>query len=221
MTSPSRIELLLNADPAFAAGAGSFSSGLETLVADGWATSPAELAALLDEALVHRWNSFDRVFLDRAFRCDATDALLALDDELDLHLIGEAARKASRRAGGALLGVWARLGDTRSALLRRVCPAGTHLPVAQAAVGRARGLELADIEALSGWQVISSYSSSAVRLGAAGHRSIQELMTRAASRLDDLLALPVPDGARPTAWTPKHDIAAERHRHSDLRLFAS
>ncbi|MBB1058534.1 urease accessory protein UreF [Dietzia cercidiphylli] len=221
MTAPSRTELLLGADPAFAAGAGSFSSGLETLVEDGWVTSPAELAVLLDEALVHRWNSFDRVFLNRAYPCGGEGELLTLDTEVDVHLIGEAARKASRRAGHALLGVWTRLGDTRSAHLRRAIPAGAHLPVAQAAVAQARGLRLADIEALSGWQVVSSYASSAVRLGAVGHRSIQHLMTRAAERLDELLALPVPDGARPTAWTPKQDIAAERHQNSDLRLFAS
>lgn len=221
MTASSRTALLLHADPAFAAGAGSFSSGLETLVADGWVTSPAELAVLLDEALVHRWNSFDRVFLNQAYGCHELDELLALDTDVDVHLIGEAARKASRRAGRALLGVWARLGDPLSSHVRAAIPAGAHLPVAQAVVAQARGLGLRDAEALSGWQVVSSYSSSAVRLGAAGHRSIQELMTRASGRLDELLGLPVPDGARPTAWTPKHDIAAERHRHSDLRLFAS
>lgn len=128
---------------------------------------------------------------------------------------------ASRRAGRALLGVWARLGDTRSEHLRRAIPAGAHLPLAQAAVAQARGLRLPDIEALSGWQVVSSYSSCAVRLGAVGHRSIQHIMTRAAERLDELLARPVPDDAQPTAWTPTHDIAVERHRTSDLRLFAS
>ncbi|MDX2357792.1 urease accessory protein UreF [Dietzia sp. PP-33] len=217
----SRTELLLHADPAFAAGSGSFSSGLETLAEEGWVTSVDALEDLLDEALVYRWNSFDRVFLVRAYQCSDTDGLSLLDDQVDVHLLGESVRKSSRRAGHALLGVWARLGDMQLARLREAIPAGAHLPVAQAAVAQTRGMSLADIEALYGWQVISTYSSSALRLGLCGHRSIQQLMTRASARLGELLANPVPDGALPRAWTPKHDIAAERHRHSDMRLFAS
>lgn len=218
----SRVALLLHADPAFAAGAGSFSSGLETLAAEEWITTADTLEEVLREALAQRWNSFDRVFLARAYAAAPDpDHLLTVDSDLNRHLIGEAARTASRRAGGALLGVWARLEDPEASQMRARSPEGVHLPVAQALIAKSHGLSLEDMETLAGWAVVSSYASSAVRLGISGHRRVQHMITRAATHLRTLLDLPIAAGTEPVTWTPRHDIAMERHQNSGLRLFAS
>ena len=187
------IAALMHADPAFAAGGGSFSSGLERLAADGWAASQDELVERMVEAVSARWNPHDRVYLVRALTLPGPERV-TLDLDVEASTPGQEARSASRRAGSALLATWARLGLAE-------------------AVG--------DAESLSCWAVLGGYASSAVRLGVIGHRGAQEALLTAHARLSPLLERPVADDAEPWTFTPLHDIAIERHALSDMKLFAS
>jgi urease accessory protein len=217
---------LLHADPAFAAGAGSFSSGLETLVADGFVTDAATLTAFLVDAVRLRWNRFDRVLLVRSHGIGAADddGRREVDREAELSTVGAAARAASRRAGIALLGTWARLGLLDAARYRdlaRRTPGAGHLAVAQGLVHRAHELTLAESEALACWALLSSSASGAIRLGVVGHRAAQNALLDARRAVEPLLAEPVHPDAVPEAFTPVTDIAVERHALSDLKLFVS
>jgi urease accessory protein len=222
--SSDHLALLLHGDPAFASGAASFSSGLETMVADGWVTSKDELVAMMVGAIRCRWNTFDRVFLGRASRAGDQDELAEVDRELEVSMLGASARSASRRAGVALLGAWTRLGREEVARYReRVLAVGEggHLSVAQGFVYSANGLDLRAAESLSCWAVLAGYASGAVRLGVVGHRSAQLALLEASGVIGELLASPVDPAATPCAWTPLLDIAIERHANAELRLFAS
>lgn len=215
---------LLQADPAFASGSSSFSSGLETLVADGFVHDTGSLTAFMVDAVRRRWNTFDRVFLVRSHGADDQNARLALDLEYEIGTLGAAARSASRRAGIALLGTWARLGLVEAARHRdaaRATVGAGHLAVAQGLVHSAHGLPLAESEALSCWALLSSSASGAIRLGVVGHRAAQTALIEARAAVEPLLAEPVLPGAETHAFTPVTDIAVERHGLSPLKLFAS
>ena len=215
---------LLHADPAFASGASSFSSGLETLVSDGYVRTESELVGVMIDAASLRWNSFDRVFLARAFAAGDDLDRIAVDEDVERSTLGADARRASRRAGGALLGTWARLGSTEVTRYRGLVQDGTtlgHLSVAQGIVFASNGLDLAAAENLACWSVLSGFASGAVRLGVVGHRSAQTALLDAQEALAPLLATRVDPLATPMAWTPVIDIAVERHAYADMRLFAS
>ncbi len=216
--------MLLHADPAFASGSSSFSSGLETLVADGWVATGEQLTALMVDTIRSRWNTFDRVFLVRAWATREVADLAGIDREVEVSLLGAAARLASRRAGMALLGTWERLGQREASAYRAQLGNGSpggHLCVAQGLVYSANGLDLAEAESLASWAVLSAYASGAVRLGAIGHRAAQVALVQAQDLVTIVLETPVDPSATPMAWTPVSDIAVERHSLSDLRLFAS
>lgn len=214
---------LLHADPAFAAGAGSFSSGLERLAGDGWVTTPAQLTASMLEVIRYRWSPFDRPFLVRGFGAGESELTL-LDLDIEASMPGAEARAASRRAGTALLGMWARLGLASAGNYREVVRSGDalgHLPVAQGIIFAARGLSCDEAQALSCWAVLSSFAASAVRLGLVGHQSAQEALLTAVEDSRQLLSEPVATDAIPWTCTPVQDIAVERHALSNLKLFAS
>lgn len=52
-------------DSAFPAGGFAFSWGLEGLAADGLIADAADVAEIVQQQLTWRWNSMDRVLLDR------------------------------------------------------------------------------------------------------------------------------------------------------------
>ncbi|GAA2225517.1 hypothetical protein N1031_04510 [Herbiconiux moechotypicola] len=225
----SSLGALLQADPAFASGATSFSSGLETLVADGFVTDADTLTRFLTDSVALRWNTFDRVVLVRSHALGldtprSDDARLALDRETEITTPGERARSASRRAGIGLLGTWARLGSLAAARYRDLARSTTgcgHLAVAQGLVHAEQGVSLADSEAVACWALLSGQASSAVRLGVVGHRAAQTALLEARRLVEPLLAHPVAADAVPHAFTPVTDIALERHSLAELKLFAS
>lgn len=215
--------MLLHADPLFAAGAASFSSGLEALSSAGLLETGDELTAVMRSALAGRWNTFDRLFLVRGMRATTQDELGLLDDEIEVRTMGASARAASRRAGMSLLGAWSRLGSDAAAAQRARCVTlgGCHLPIAQAVVYSENGLTIEEAEALSCWSLLSGYAGAAVRLGALGHTVTQSALIRVRPFADALLAKPSEVGTEPMTWTPTADIAVERHSHAAMRLFAS
>jgi urease accessory protein len=217
------LAVIQQADTAFPSGGVSFSSGVETLVHDDLLTGDS-FASFLVDAISHRWNTFDRVFLCRAYLAVDDEGVRALDLEYEASVFGETARTASRRAGTALLGTWSRLDNDRAARYRRRIRSGEalgHLAVAQGLVFRATGLDLAAAEVASCWTGVSALASAAVRLGVIGHVAAQRILLDIRPCLADLLASPADVDALPSSWSPVQDIAQARHATAGLRLFAS
>lgn len=214
---------LVQADPLFAAGAGSFSSGMEALAVDGLLETPQQVADVVQQTLTRRWNPFDRVFLARGWASNR-HRLSEVDDLVEISTIGQAARRASKRAGLAMLGTWERLGDRDAAEYREAVLHGRahgHLSVVQACIYRGQGLAQGSAESLSCWTLLSAMVSAALRLGLIGHRDGQRILLESGEAIEPLLEQPVDPEATPTAWTPMLDIAIERHEANSARLFAS
>ncbi len=211
-------------DSAFPAGGFAFSWGLEGLVADGLVADADDVADVVAQQLALRWHSMDRVLLARAHAADDAATQVAADRLAEAVTFSAPMRAGSRRAGRALLGVCARLGlpvaTAYQALAAEDLRLG-HLAVVQGIVYRAAGMTCAMAELVSGWSVIGSFCSAAVRLGVIGH--IEALRTTAALRetLADLLASPAPSAELPASFTPLADIAVMRNHRRDLRMFAT
>jgi urease accessory protein len=215
-------------DSAFPSGAFAFSWGLEGLAADGLVAAEADLAAVVEEVLVNRWRSFDRVVLRRVYAMGGVgrsiDDLVALDLEVETATWAAPLRAGSRRAGRALLNVHEKLGsaEARSYRLRIAADQRLgHLAVAQGIAWRGAGLPLEAAEAVGAWTAISSITSAAIRLGLVGHLSAQAVLRHARAVAAGILA-ETPDRDAPlSAFTPLLDIAQMRHQERDVRLFAN
>jgi urease accessory protein len=217
------LTLLQLADSAFPSGAVSFSSGLEALAADGL-VGEAEYAEFLLDTLRHRWDPFDRVYLTRSLSAADDAQRCKVDCDLDASTFIAEARRASRRAGMALLGTWARLGMPAAQDYRALVHAGRgrgHLAVAQGLVYSASGLGRAASEAASCWSLLTGLTGAAIRLGVVGSLSAQAALVHIRPHVAALLAEPMSADRDPHAWTPLQDIAFARHAHAELRLFAS
>jgi urease accessory protein len=209
-------------DSAFPAGGFAFSWGLEGLSADGLIEDGADVAEIIQQQLTQRWNTIDRVLLGRAHTAPDVATAMNVDRLAEAATFSEPMRAGSRRAGRALLGVCARLNlsgvpEYRSAIADDARYG--HLPVVQGIVFRAAGLPLASAELLSGWLVISSLSSAAVRLGLIGHIEALNMAPPLRTTLAGLLEQPAP--ADLSSFTPLVDIAVTRHARRDMRMFAT
>jgi urease accessory protein len=211
-------------DSAFPAGGFAFSWGLEGLAADGLADSPSDVAEVIEEQLVHRWNSFDRVLLGDAYAAADIERIAAVDHLAEATTPSEEMRVGSKRAGRALLGIFARLGHERAAEYRAAVHADDslgHLAVTQGVAYRDAGLSRGVAELLSGWTAATGLASAAVRLGLLGHLDAQRILADARATLKRLLARDVPAHAPVSSFTPLLDIAVSRNTARHVRLFAT
>jgi urease accessory protein len=225
MIAPSMtLALLQYGDSAFPAGGFAFSWGIEGLAADGLLETAVDLEDVVQEQLAHRWNSFDRILLRRAFGAQALDEIAAIDRLAEAATPSAQMREGSRRAGRALLGVSARLGHI-SAIRYREAIAGDrglgHLPVGQGLVYRDAGLSIEAAELLAGWTLIAALASAAVRLGIVGHIEAQHVMTQARRALEAMLAKAPAADAKLSSFTPLADIALSRNPARGVRMFAT
>jgi urease accessory protein len=211
-------------DSAFPAGGFAFSWGLEGLAADGYIADAADAAEVIEEQLLHRWNSMDRVVLRDVYAARDEGAIVALDCLVEAATFSEPMRAGSRRAGRALLGIFARLGQEGAARYRAAAEGDErlgHLCVAQGIVFEEAGLPHATAELVSGWTLATGLASAAVRLGLIGHLDAQTILTDVRATLGRLLARPVPPHAAISSFTPLLDIAVSRSTHRHLRMFAT
>ena len=218
------LALLQYGDSAYPAGGFAFSWGVEGLAADGLLETAQDLDTFVWEHLTLRWNSMDRVLLDRAYRASDIAAIAAIDHCADITTPSAPMREGSCRAGRALLGVSVRLGGALS-LAYRARLANTphlgHLPVIQAVVYRDAGLASAAAELVSGWTLVNGLIGAAVRLGVIGHVEAQRALQSARAVLANLLAEPVLSDAVPSSFTPLIDIAVSRGKARPIRMFTT
>jgi urease accessory protein len=211
-------------DSAFPAGGFAFSWGLEGLAADGLVATAVDVAEVIEEQLVHRWNSMDRILLKGAYEAAGLDAVIALDHLAEAATASAPMRSGSRRAGRALLGVFARLGHERAATYRLAADADQrlgHLAVAQGLVFKEAGLPASIAELLGGWTMVTGLAGAAIRLGLLGHLDAQAILTDLRRTLERLLSTDVPACPAIASFTPLLDIAVSRHPHRHVRMFAT
>lgn len=233
---------LQQADSFFPGGAVAWSWGLETLVADAHlGTSPIttigrrqrglrhdrseEVRAFVEGQLRHRWNSFDRAFLDAAWQAaDDLQSLILLDAQVEALTLAEELRQGSRRVGQSLLGVHVALGTPGAAPYQQNILAGTtsgHLPVVQGLIWQKLGMHRDHCQLAAAHGLCTGLVSAAVRLGVMGHVDAQRVLTDIQPLLLELLdeAPCAPDDA--SGFTPMAEIAVMRHETQNLRLFAN
>jgi urease accessory protein len=215
------LQVLALADSAFPSGGFAFSWGLEAAWAAGHVVDEGDVVEFLGEQLTQRWHTFDRVFLRRYADDPGPRQALALDGLVERSSVVDVLRRGSRQAGLALLGTFDALGSAPAAALRDAVRAGRspgHLVTAQAVCLLGRGLDRAEVETVTCWNVVAQTASAALRLGVVGHLGAQRVVGAAVAEAERLLRLEPPD--HPSTCTPLVDVLAERP-HRDGHLFAT
>ena len=222
----SLLRLLQTADSSFPSGAFAFSSGLETLAAEGRVVGAADVRTLLADQIVPRWLSFDRPFLREAYAvADDPEALLEVDRGCHLQNTVDRLAEASRRVGRALLTVHARIGTQGAAEYRAQIAAtdeGKALgyePVVQGLISAGLGLSLQEAEAGALNAVVTGFTSAAIRLGRLGALDAQAVLAVVAEDMARGLQAPAP--AQAGAFAPLTEIAALRRNADQASLFAT
>lgn len=233
---------LQQADSFFPSGAVAWSWGLETLVADARLGAPAvtlvgrrqrgqrhnrsgQVRAFVEGQLRHRWNSFDRAFLDAAWQAaDDLPALMMLDAQVEALTLAEELRLGSRRVGQSLLGVHVALGTQGAAPYQHQVLAGAtpgHLPVVQGLIWQKLGMHRVHCQMAAAHGLCTGLVSAAVRLGVMGHVDAQRVLTDIQPLLLELLTQAPLAADDACGFTPLAEIAVMRHETQDLRLFAN
>lgn len=219
------LRAIWQADAAFPIGAFAFSYGIEGALALRPDMSLGEFERLCAAVLQQRWASYDRIALQRAFRAGRDlDALAAVDREIEASTMIEALRAGSRRNGASFLAAHARLGQPLALKLRAQVKAGDclgHIAVMQGAIWAALQLDEQHAALCSAYTVASGLITAAVRLGAVGALQGQSVLQALLPLIDALVATPLDDDAELESFIPILDIAAARHVHAELRLFAN
>lgn len=220
-----RLLALQHADTAFPSGAFAFSNGVEGLAALDPVLNAAGLRRAAEAVVRHRWAGSERVALAHAHRAGGDLAALArIDAALEAATPVEPMRHGSRRNGGALLAAHLRLGTPGAGALRAGIAEGRllgHLSVLQGALWRALGLDEAACIEIAGYQTLAGLVAAAVRLGRIGAIEAQAVIAALLPVVAECAAAPVPDEPDLTAFAPLIEIAAMRHAHADVRLFAN
>lgn len=202
---------------------------MEASFLDGHVHNEASLLGAIEEQLVYRWDPFDRVFLDRYFLEPTLDVARRLDVEIERRTPVDRLRAGSRRAGAALLGGFAHLGQVESHHYREGVLAGTHfghLPIAQAISFSAAGLSLRLTEIVTAWHLINGLTGAALRLGIVGHLSAQRVIDAVLPTLASLVESADVRTSDIRQWeimsfSTLTDIAAARRTGTSARLFTT
>jgi urease accessory protein len=211
-------------DSAFPSGAFTFSWGLEGLSLDGFVATKQDVFEVVEQQLLYRWQSMDRVLLVRAHSTTALEEIEALDLLADASTPSSAMRLGTRQAGRRLLSVGARMGLSRVSTYRKRALETQqcgHLPVVQGLLLNEMGLTLPAAEMISAWSLVSGQAAAGVRLGLISHIEAQELLSYQRAIIAKVLAKSVDISALPSSFTPLIDVAVERSAERYTRIFAN
>ena len=223
--SAALLAMLRHGDSAFPGGGASFSWGLETLVQDGLVRDAAALERLIVEQLRLRWATSDRSAVLAAWDADGDlDEIARIDRILETRALARELREGSRRAGGALLTVHAKLGTNHAAEYQvRIAtdPTLGHLAAMQGLLWRQSEIGREQAALMSGHAIALAATGAAIRLGIIGHIDAQRIAGRAADTIGELLAMPATPIEAIHAFVPLIEIAAMRHETGEMRLFSN
>lgn len=219
------LALLQLGDSFFPSGATSFSWGLETLRADGLVVRAADVEALIEGQIRHRWASFDRPALIASYRASGDlDRIADVDREIDAATLAREARDGGRRIGSALLKVHAGMGTPGAVDYRERVQRGDacgQMTAVHGLIGHATGLDETAVCALSAYGLAVGTIGAALRVGLLGHVEGQAILARMRAVVDEAVASPLPAVDACHAYTPMAEIAMMRHETGSGRMFAS
>lgn len=217
--------LLLLADGRLPAGGYAHSGGLEPAVAAGRVTDIAGL----EQFLVGRAETagliaaaFAAAACARAGRGDLSE-FAALETELDARIPSPALRKVSRDLGRQLRRA---MNSIRPHTHFSVLGAAPHQPVVMGVAAAVLGLGPRDAALAILHENNAGAAAAAAKIMRVDPFDVHAILARATDRLDRLAghAAAVADDPAadlPAPGSPLADIAAEHHRTSNVRLFAS
>jgi urease accessory protein len=218
------VSILHHGDSSFPSGGFAFSSGLEEFFIDQMIKNVADLESFIADLLVHRWIGFDAVALRRSYAAASDVDLAEIDRCVEIATLSAAQRAGSKRAGRAILAVYAKLGSGIVSHYRDRAIADQelgHLPVAQGLSWREAGLPIEAALVMSAWTTVQGLATAAIRLGLIGHLQAQHLLfgmraqvvAAVQSGADHPLDAPL------SSFTILSDIALARHERRDARMF--
>jgi urease accessory protein len=218
------VSILHHGDSGFPSGGFAFSSGLEGFFIDQIIQDAAELEGFIADLLTNRWIRFDAVALRRSHAAASDADLAEIDRCVEIATLSAAQRAGSKRAGRAILAVYAKLGSAAVTRYRDHTVADRelgHLPVAQGLVWRDAGLPVEAALVMSAWSMVQGLATAAVRLGLIGHLQAQHLLfgLRAPVVAAVQSAADHPLDAPLSSFTILSDIALARHERRDARMF--
>jgi len=218
------VSILHHGDSSFPSGGFAFSSGLEGFFIDQMIKNVAELESFIADLLINRWISFDAVALRRGYAAASDIDLAEIDHCIEIATLSAAQRAGSKRAGRAVLAVYARLGSRVVSNYRDRTIADEelgHLPVAQGLVWREAGLPIEAALVMSAWTMVQGLATAAIRLGMIGHLQAQHLLFGIRAQVVAAIqsGADYPLDAPLSSFTILSDIALAGHERRDARMF--
>jgi urease accessory protein len=218
------VSILHHGDSSFPSGGFAFSSGLEGFFIDQMIKNVAELESFIADLLINRWISFDAVALRRGYAAASDIDLAEIDHCVEIATLSAAQRAGSKRAGRAVLAVYAKLGSKVVSNYRDRTIADEelgHLPVAQGLVWREAGLPIEAALVMSAWTMVQGLATAAIRLGLIGHLQAQHLLFGIRAQVVAAVqsGADYPFDAPLSSFTILSDIALARHERRDARMF--
>jgi urease accessory protein len=212
-----------HADTFFPSGGIAFSWGIETLHADGFLRTPADIEAFLLGQLVHRWAPCDRIALVRShMAAEDLDFVATCDAELESLALARELRDGSRRAGSTLLRVHSQLATPHADDYRDRVSKGRaygHLAAIQGLIWRGVGMSLDEAQLTSAHTLCLGVLGAAIRLGVIGHIDAQRTLQTAHATIAELVGAATAQGL--SSFVPASEIAMMRHEVGRSRLFAN
>lgn len=219
------LTLLQHGDSFFPSGAVSFSWGLEMLKEDEIITSISGVNDFIENQLVERWGSFERVVLTHTVANKKNiEVVSEIDNLVECMTLASELREGSKRLGSALLTTYKKLNNPVANHYLELTNEGKalgHLSVTQALIWSSIGLSRNSILVLSAYNFCVSVLGAALRLGLVGHIDCQSSLTKYRPLIVEITKWPIPIIEKIHAFTPFADIASMRHEHADSRLFAN
>lgn len=217
--------LLLLADGRLPAGGYAHSGGLEPTVQTQGLVNAADMESFL------RGRAATTGLVAASFAaaaCKATYAgrralLYELDSQLDARMPSKAARTVSRTLGRQLLRAVANI---RPSLFFDTLRQDLHHPILYGAAAAAFGLGVREAAQIVLHESVAGPAAAAVKVLSVDPFAVHAALARSSDMLDTLAYAAAghadtPPEELPALGTPLLDIAAERHRNSGVRLFAS